>query len=114
MQHSRYADLVIVHGESAVAAEHRMASGNPADLVVTTANGLEICEIKTSLSPRKCVTEALGQLLEYGHWPGSDPIVSLWVVGPREIDEATSEYVEILKRTYDLPLSYLCQPEDRR
>ena len=52
MQQALYAKLVACHGEFAVAAEHRMASGNPADLVVKVPGGYDIYEIKTSLSPR--------------------------------------------------------------
>ncbi len=88
-----------------------MANGKFADIVVRTAGGLEIYEIKTSLIPRECVRQALGQLFEYGCWPGSDPLAQLWIVGPKDIDEMTSKYLRSLRSTYDLPLNYLCQPD---
>lgn len=111
MQELLYDKLGAVHGTENVAAELRMASGNPADLVVRTAGGYDIYEIKTSLVPRECIRQAMGQLLEYGHWPNSFSVCRLIVVGPAELDTGTSEYLSILSSTYGLQIHYLCQPE---
>jgi hypothetical protein len=111
MQQALYENLVRKYGESQVAAECIMSSGNPADIVVQSDTGLEVYEIKTSLLPRQCIRQAIGQLLEYGYWPGSDVISRLWVVGPRKIDNTASWYIESLNSRFFLPLGYVCQPK---
>lgn len=111
MQQALYTKIIASHGESSVAVECRMASGNPADILVKTSKGYEIYEIKTSLSPRECVRQALGQLLEYAHWPTSATVSKLHIVGPREIDDVTERYISILNQTYGLPLDYVHEPE---
>ncbi|TWT35599.1 hypothetical protein KOR34_04920 [Posidoniimonas corsicana] len=111
MQRSLYAKLVDRYGRPSVAVECQMASGNLADLVVKVERGLEIFEIKTSLSPRECIRQAIGQLLEYAHWPISCPISALHVVGPREADAIADAYLSTLREIYRLPLFYIFEPE---
>lgn len=110
MQLDLFAKLVAEHGPSCVAAEHVMACGTMADLVVKSADGLIIFEVKTSLEPRACVREAVGQLLEYGFWPGSTLVVRMVVVGPSAIDVETQAFLEVLTRRFALPLEYWHQP----
>ncbi len=110
MQKDLYELLVAEYGPEQVAAEHAMASGMPADLVANPPGGLVIFEVKTSKTPRECVREALGQLLEYGYWPGSKEVKRLVVVGPSPIDPETTRYLEALVGRFRLPLEYLQQP----
>ena len=70
----------------------------------------EIYEIKTAKSPRDCVRQALGQLLEYSYWPGSPACNAIWIVGPYPIDKKTKEYLKILQAEFKLPLGYFYQP----
>ncbi len=111
MQHALYEKLASDNGVGNVRAECPMACGRPADLVVQTPVGFSIFEIKTSLKPRDCIRQALGQLLEYSCWPGSGVLDTLWVVGPRELDEVASEYLATLQENFKLPIKYLHQPD---
>ena len=71
MQKELYEDLIKIHGPSKVSAECMTSAGRPADLVVEVGGGYTTYEIKTAHSPRDCIQQALGQLLEYTCWPGS-------------------------------------------
>lgn len=106
-----YDDLVSEYGNENVAAENLMAVGNPADIVVQTDTGFAIYEIKTSLLPRQCIRQAMGQLLEYGYWAGSPKITELVVVGPSEADGTIEAYLGIMRSQFGLPLRYLCVKE---
>jgi hypothetical protein len=112
MQKTLYETLAEKSGHNNVASEQVMANGRVADLVVRTSEGLVIYEIKTSKAPVDCVRQALGQLLEYGCWPGSEPLAELWVVGPAEIDKTTNDYLEGLRNHYNLPIQYMRQSDE--
>jgi hypothetical protein len=111
MQIQLYERLATRHGQANVACEHRTASGMQADLMVKTDAGLEIYEVKTATTPRECVRQALGQLLEYGCWPGATRLSRLFVVGPRPVDGETEQFLALLRDRYQIPVEYLCQPE---
>ena len=69
-------------------------------------------EIKTYLSPRACIREAIGQLLEYSHWPGAKRASRLIVVGESPLDDDGSEYLRRLKNELALPIEYEQIPID--
>ncbi|MDX6528569.1 MAG: hypothetical protein QOH41_859 [Blastocatellia bacterium] len=75
-------------------------------MVVRSKDKFVFYEIKTMNSPRACIREALGQLLEYSFWPGSQEAVRLVVVGERSLDEEGAEYIETLRRRFCLPVEY--------
>jgi hypothetical protein len=108
MQRDLYTKLVADHGSDSVATEQRCVSGRPADVVVQLPDrSVEMYEIKTALSPRDCVRQALGQLLEYAYWPGGPTCQSVWVVGPSLIDRATESYLSLLRDQFTIPIGYL-------
>ena len=63
-------------------------------------------EIKTAQSPRACLREAVGQLLEYSFWPGGQHASRLTVVGETAIDNDGLEYLRRLKERFSLPIEY--------
>jgi hypothetical protein len=98
------------YGIENISCEQTTTSGRPADIVVQVSNDLfEIYEIKTSKSPKDCVRQALGQLLEYSYWPGSPKCNAIWVVGPSKIDETTAEYIQSLRTQFNFPIGYVHQ-----
>jgi hypothetical protein len=109
LQDALYAGLVQAHGRENVAAEHITSSGRPADLLVRREDGFDIYEIKTALSARDCIRQAIGQLLEYAYWPGSPPARRLWIVGPSAIDAETEEYLNTVRDRFGIELHYLHQ-----
>lgn len=63
-------------------------------------------EIKTALTPRACLREAIGQLLEYGFWPGGQEPARFIVVGESPIDDNGQEYLRRLRKRFSLPIEY--------
>ena len=63
-------------------------------------------EIKTSASPRSCIREAIGQLLEYSYWPNTVEPKEIIVVGPNALDPDGVEYLNKLRDSFSLPIEY--------
>jgi len=72
--------------------------------VVKMNNEFWFYEIKTALTPRACLREAIGQLLEYGFWPTTQEPSRFIVVGEGLIDEDGQEYLRRLKKRFSLPV----------
>lgn len=60
-------------------------------------------EIKT-YSAKRSIREALGQILEYAHYPSGQKAKCLYIIGPNEPDEKDVEYLNLLRKTYNLPI----------
>lgn len=107
MQHKLFDRLVAKHGKDAVGTEIATGNGTRIDVAVEADDGYRIYEIKPYQSPRACIRDALGQLLEYAHWQNEFNATELIVVGPRKIDADAKQYLELLRELYQLPISYL-------
>lgn len=75
-------------------------------MMVRHPDGFWFYEIKTAQSPRACIREAIGQLLEYSLWPGSQKAVRMIVAGESELDADGAAYLESLREQFDLPIHY--------
>jgi hypothetical protein len=104
--------LIAEYGVENVSTEHPSGAGTRIDVVVRQTDQYRFYEIKTARSPRVCLREAVGQLLEYGYWPrNDDPVVNkLVVVGESPLDADASEYLHRLTSGLGLPLEYLALP----
>lgn len=60
-------------------------------------------EVKTS-SARRSIREALGQILEYNHYPGTTRAKKMFIIGPEKPDDHDVKYMKMLRDTYHLPL----------
>lgn len=88
---------------------HEVPSGlgcNRIDLVVRSSQEYWFYDIKTFSSPRACIREAIGQLLEYAFWPGCQEACRLIVVGESAPDDDVLEYCRRLKNHFSLPVEY--------
>jgi len=106
MQKALYDRLVSQYGESSVSYENPSGVGTRVDVVVQWESEYWFYEIKTAQSPRACLREAIGQLLEYAFWPGAPKVTRLIVVGEAAIDEHGVEYLRCLQKRFSLPLEY--------
>lgn len=106
LQEALYKKLTAKHGKENVGTELASGVGTSVDLVVRCDGTYWFYEIKTSPSPRACIREALGQLLEYSFWPGAQQAVRLVVVGETALDEHGEKYLECLRKRFLLPLEY--------
>jgi hypothetical protein len=106
MQETLFQRLVSQYEEENVGTELVSGVGTSVDIVVRTVQGYIFYEIKTALTPRACLREAIGQLLEYSFWPGAQSAIKLVVVGERPIDDDCAEYLRRLNLRFPLPINY--------
>jgi len=106
LQEKLYRKLAKKHGRNNVSVEQASGVGTSIDLVVRHEDEFWFYEIKTADSPRACLRQAVGQLLEYAFWPGAHPASRLVVVGENAPDAEGTKYLETLKRRFRLPIAY--------
>jgi hypothetical protein len=80
--------------------------GGRLDTVVRQGGGYWFYEIKTAMSARACIREALGQVLEYSYWPGTQEAIRLIIVGEPELDDEARKYLAFLRQRFSLPVYY--------
>jgi hypothetical protein len=106
LQAALTARLVAEFGEDNVADEHPSGLGTKIDVVVRRGKEFWYYEIKTALSPRTCIREALGQVFEYAFWPGAREASRLIVCGEAPLDDDGKAYLQKLKKRFHLPIAY--------
>jgi hypothetical protein len=98
--------LVGEYGTDRVRLEHPH-HGNKIDIVLKTDDTYTFYEIKTGNNAKSCIRQAMGQLLEYGFWPGVRNAAELVVVGEPPSNAQTNDYLEFLRKTFNIPIRYL-------
>lgn len=106
LQEALYQRLASNYGKDNVRTEQPSGIGTLIDIVVKLESEYWFYEIKTALTPRACLREAIGQLLEYGLWPGAQEPTRFIVVGETLIDKDGKEYLSRLKERFSLPMEY--------
>jgi len=89
-----------VHPEWAVAEESRV------DVAVDTRDGILFCEIKVAPHVRAALRQAIGQLLEYAHYPDDRRAKKWWVVSEEAPSAEDVSYLQALRVRYSLPVFY--------
>ncbi|MSR58091.1 MAG: hypothetical protein EXS05_10495 [Planctomycetaceae bacterium] len=107
LQKALYDQLVSEFGEKNVGTELASGAGTSVDVVVHRPDGYWFYEIKTAHSPRACIREAIGQLLEYAFWPRAQEACRLFVPGESVLDKDGKEYLQRLRKRFSLPIDYL-------
>lgn len=72
---------------------------------VTLSGEWHYFELKTS-SPRQCIREALGQILEYAHYPFDNRAKKLYIVGCYALSDNEIKYMHLLRTIYNMPIWY--------
>jgi hypothetical protein len=106
LQETLHRQLAEEYGNENVGDEQQSGIGTSIDVVVRQKGEYWFYEIKTSHSPRACLRQAIGQLLEYTLWPGTQEATRLIVVGEMALDEAGAEYLRKLREHFCLPIEY--------
>ncbi len=106
LQEALYKQLTSKYGDDTVRTEQPSGVGTHIDVVVKMKGEYWFYEIKTALTPRACLREAIGQLLEYGYWPGAQEPTRFIVVGESQIDGDGREYILRLRKRFSLPIEY--------
>jgi hypothetical protein len=101
--------LVSIYGSINVRAEHPVRSSQKRiDLLVRTKCQYYFYEIKTYLSIKTSIREALGQLLEYTFDIGVVQPVEMIIISHIPADDSIVKYMEFLRESYKMPLYYQC------
>jgi hypothetical protein len=99
--------LVSRYGAKNVGDEQQTGVGTKVDIVVRRRKEYWFYEIKTANSPRICLRQAIGQLLEYAFWPPTKEVTRLIVVGQSPIDKDGRDYLRRLNERFSLPIEYV-------
>ncbi len=86
--------------------EHQVAEGGRVDVAVETPDGFLFCEIKVASHVRAAVREAIGQLLEYAHWPDKCRAKKWWILSEADPSPEDIAYIRSLRTRYGLPFFY--------
>lgn len=106
LQETLYRRLASQYGKDNVRTEQPSGVGTKIDIVLKAKDKYWFYEIKTALTPRACLRKAIGQLLEYAFWPGSQEPARFIVVGENPIDKDGQEYLRRLKKRFSLSIEY--------
>jgi len=106
LQEALYHRLAKKYGAQNVSAEQPSGVGTSIDAVVRHGEEFWFYEIKTADSPRACLRQAVGQLLEYAFWPGAQAATRLIAVGEKALDKEGREYLHALQTRFRLPIAY--------
>ena len=101
LQNRLYSSLRSRYGDGAVRYEQ-----NYVDLRVVIPDEIIFYEIKTDTTAKKCIRNALGQLLEYSSYPAEQRAQKLVVVGDAPATNDDGNYLRYLRKQYSLPIYY--------
>jgi hypothetical protein len=101
LQNRLYDALCAKYGKAAVSYEDGCV-----DLKATTPEGVVFFEIKITTTAKKCIREALGQLVEYAVYPQDNRSIQWVVVGDAPVTGDDLAYLTHLRATYNVPLYY--------
>ncbi len=105
IQDALYKHLCIQYGDDNVGAESQNADGR-VDIVVRQTGRYWFYEIKTALTTRECISQALAQLMEYAYWPGAQVAERLIIIGEPALDPESEHYLSTLRKRFSIPVEY--------
>jgi hypothetical protein len=76
------------------------------DIRLIETDKITFIEIKMERKVKACLRLAIGQLLEYAHYPNFIKAHTLLVVGEFPITSDDEIYLQFIRDTYNLPLHY--------
>jgi hypothetical protein len=87
-------------------AKHVFYERDYVDLSINAGGGTTLIEIKTAPTAKRCMREALGQLLEYAHYQKRYKSSEFVVMGDAPLTQKDQCYLDFLRIQYGLPLNY--------
>jgi len=79
---------------------------NSVDIIAVSLNGeRDYYELKT-YAAKASIRAALGQILEYVHYPAQKNADRMIIVGPNNPDKYDIKYLQYLRNTYNIPVWY--------
>ncbi len=101
LQNPLYRWLCKLNGKQAVSYEKDFV-----DLSVRVNGDITFYEIKIDNTAKKCIRLALGQLLEYAHYPDKIRADKLIVVGDMNPSSEDIGYLRMIRSLYSIPVYY--------
>jgi hypothetical protein len=93
------------YGETNVGTEQGMGMSGKIDVVLND-EGYTFFEIKTDLSLRSCIRQALTQLIEYAYWPDEERSNRLVIVTPNRLTKNAKLFINNLRTKFGIPIYY--------
>lgn len=106
IQNKIYQQLVQKYGEGNVSTENHTGHNTSIDIVVKDQEEFIFYELKGYKSIKKCIREALSQLMEYAYFPNASRASKLIIVSQNSIDPDTILYLKKLRTSFNLPIYY--------
>jgi hypothetical protein len=112
IRHSKIQEIIVnklekTYGNENVSQEHPIFGNHKIDIVVNDNGKHYFYEIKTASTPRECIRQALGQILDYCYWPGQKNADKLFIVGEQNIDIETQSYLNYINKNLNISLEYI-------
>lgn len=86
--------------------EFDVAGGGRVDVALETERGFIFCEIKIAPHARAAMRQAVGQLIEYSHWPAAARATTWWVISESRPTGDELSYLKYLREKYGIPMYY--------
>ena len=107
MVNNSYLQLVEKYGKDYVGTDNPTGYGTEIDTIVKHHDyKYTLYEMKTACTSKRCIREAIGQLLEYAYFSKNNNIEKLIVVGPVTIENESIEYLKRLRKQFKLRIYY--------
>ena len=101
IQNRLFKTLESKYGKNVVQYEHDYV-----DLKISTPECTTFIEIKTDGTARKCIRQAIGQVIEYSYYPNTNRATEMLVVGEHAPTENDRTYLIHLRKTFGMPIYY--------
>lgn len=82
------------------------AEENHIDIKAKKNGFIHFFEIKTHDTAKECIREAIGQILEYNHYPKGCHASDMFIIGPCKLTSNDAEYIKYLRTFYKMKLYY--------
>lgn len=106
IQNNLYDFLKKRYGKDNVGTEVNTGDGTAIDVVLRHGEEFWFYEIKTALSVKATIRQALPQLLEYAYWPNTNKASRLIIVSHLPAKPITERYLKTLRERFGIPISY--------
>jgi len=106
MQNDIYKQFVSEFGAENVSTENNTGLHTMIDVVVKVGEDFIFYELKGYNSIKKCIREALSQLMEYAYFPNQNRARELIIISHNPVDKQTVDYLKKLREEFKIPIFY--------
>ncbi|WKE66984.1 hypothetical protein PVT67_07035 [Gallaecimonas kandeliae] len=106
--HNKIQNLLTIELAEKYGPEFVKIESNFIDVLVELEDRFILFEVKSSFSAERCIREALGQIMQYGHnlKKKSGKIIEYVVVGPVSVDDSEDSFYTYVANAISEPFAY--------